>query len=116
MRRGFTSITRIVTLLFILATAAIMGAQANTDTSVGVSANQQGNAVYFTVYNQTGGTVCVWPYVQEQTNVNGSVVPMTELGAGASGVSIGAYAQADPSQAWSVRVGSKWRAGDCASQ
>jgi len=108
--KGFT---RIVTLLFILATSAIMGAQAD---AVGVSANQQGNAVYFTVYNNTSGTVCMWPYVQEQTNVNGSIVPMIELGAGASNVSIGAYAQADSDYAWSIRVGSKWREGDCASQ
>lgn len=115
MKRSISSgFTRIVTLLVIMAAAAMMSAQASTD--VGVSSNQQGNTVYFTVYNQTGGTVCLWPYVQEQTNVYGSVVPMIELGAGASNVSIGAYSQADGNNAWSIRVGSKWREGDCASQ
>jgi len=84
------------------------------DDSVGVQSNQQGNSVSFSVYNNTGGTVCIFPYVQEATNVYGSVVPMIQLGAGESGVNIGAYAQSNSSYAWSVRVGAKWRHGTCA--
>lgn len=93
---------------------APLSAQDNVDARVSVQSNQQGNIVYFSVYNTTGGTVCVFPYVIEANNVNGSVVPMIQLEAGDAGVNIGAYAQANSDYAWSVRVGAKWRAGTCA--
>ncbi len=93
---------------------APLSAQDNVDARVGVQSNQQGNIVYFSVYNSTGGPVCVAPYVMESNNVNGSVVPLIQLEAGERGVNIGAYAQADANYAWSVRVGAKWRIGTCA--
>jgi hypothetical protein len=80
----------------------------------GVQANQVGNVVHFSVYNNSSSTVCMFPYVQEQTNVYGSVVPMIQVGPGESNVNIGAYGQANSEQAWSVRVGSKYQVGTCA--
>ena len=87
---------------------------AQNDPPVGVQSNQQGSTVYFSVYNDSASTVCVFPYVAQQNNVNGSVVPMIQLGPGEQHVNIGAYAQADPQQAWSVQVAAKYRAGTCA--
>jgi len=80
----------------------------------GVQSNQVGNVVHFSVYNNSGSTICMFPYVQEQTNVYGSVVSMIQLEPGESGVNIGAFAQANPTYAWSIRVGSKYQTGTCA--
>ena len=101
------------TLLIVVLLAVVSAAQ---DTPVGIGARQTGNTVYFSVYNNTPRTVCIFPYVQEQTNVTGSVVGMIEVGPNESGVNIGAYGQADPAQAWSINVGAKYRDGMCASQ
>lgn len=86
------------------------------DPPVGVQSHQNGNAVSFTVYNDTSSTVCVFPQVvQAQTyNVYGSVVPMIQLNAGEQNVNIGAYAQSDPHQDWSVYVAARYRTGTCA--
>jgi hypothetical protein len=81
---------------------------------VGVTSNQVGNSVNFFVYNNSGSIVCLFPYVQEQTNVYGAVVPMIQLSPGESNVNIGAYSQANPAYGWSVRVGSKYQTGTCA--
>jgi len=81
---------------------------------VGVSSNQNGNIVYFSVYNNTDTTVCLFPYIQERTNVTGSVVSMIQLGPNESGVNIGAFAQSNPNDAWSIQVGSKFHTGGCA--
>jgi len=104
---------RILALLALTFALAVSPLSAQQDT-VGVQSNQQGNSVSFSVYNSTGGTVCVFPYVIEATNVYGSVVPMIQLGAGESGVNIGAYAQSNSNYDWSVQVGAKWRPGTCA--
>ena len=82
--------------------------------SVGVQSHQNGNSVSFTVYNDSSNTVCVFPLVSEATNVYGSVVQMIQVEAGERSVNIGAYAQADPNQAWSVYVTAQYRTGTCA--
>ncbi len=82
--------------------------------TAGVSSNQQGNIVYFSVYNTTESTVCMFPYVISQNNVNGQVVPMIQIGPGETGVNIGAYGQANTDYAWSIQVGAKYRTGTCA--
>ena len=82
--------------------------------NVTVDSNQQGNSVSFSVTNTTGGTVCVFPYVVESSNVYGSVVSMIQLEAGDSNVYIGAYAQFNSAYAWYVQVSAKWRKGTCA--
>ena len=87
--------------------------------SVAVTAHQVSDSqVYFTVSNNSGKTVCVFPYVDNsQTyNVNGSVVPMVELGPNEGGINIGAFAQANPNAAWSVDVEAKYGDGNCPSQ
>ena len=86
------------------------------DPPVGVQSHQNGNSVSFTVYNDSSSTVCVFPHVSqaETKNVYGSVVPMIQLSAGEQNVNIGAYAQADPSQDWSVYVTAQYRTGTCA--
>ena len=106
-------ILAVLALTFALALSPL-SAQDNVDARVGVQSNQQGNSVAFSVFNNTDGTVCIFPYVQESTNVYGSVVPMIQLEAGESGVNIGAYAQSNSNYAWFVRVGAKWRLGTCA--
>jgi hypothetical protein len=102
-----------VTMLLMLA-LAVAPVAFSQDAPVGVQSNQQGSTVYFSVYNDSASTVCVFPYVAQQSNVYGSVVPMIQLGPGEQHVNIGAYAQADPQQAWSVQVAAKYRAGTCA--
>jgi hypothetical protein len=108
---GFMKIRQSLFIALVVLTFAL-GLVAD-DAPVGITANQQGNVVYFSAYNNTGSTVCVFPNVVERTNVNGSVVPMTEVPAGATN-SIGAFAQADPNQAWSVDVSAKYHSGGCA--
>src|ERR1700675_1350308 len=105
----FPYIQDMKTLATIVLTLALFAGVARTqaaDDRVGVRSNQQGNTVYFTVYNQTDETVCLWPYVQESTNVYGQVVPMTQLNPGDNNVSIGAFSQSNSQLAWSIRVGS----------
>jgi hypothetical protein len=80
----------------------------------GVQSNQQGNIVYFSVYNDSGSTVCMFPYIISQQNVYGSVVSMIQVGPGENGVNIGAFSQANTDYAWSIQVGAKYHTGTCA--
>jgi hypothetical protein len=102
-----------LTLALLVSPVSTVFAQ-NPDYRAGVRSAQSGNSVYFTAFNQTAETVCIWPTVAEATNVNGAVVPMIQLGAGESNVNIGAFAQANSQDAWSVRVTAQWRIGTCA--
>jgi hypothetical protein len=106
-------VSAIVILMLMLLVGAV---SAQDQPPVGVSARQSGNVVYFSVYNNDNTTVCIFPYVQERTNVNGSVVGMIELQAGESNVNIGAFSQSNPQLDWSIQVGSKYREGQCADQ
>jgi len=92
---------------------AMSFALAAQDTNVGVQSHQSGNAVSFSAFNSTGGTVCVFPYVSSSYNVYGQVVDMIQLESGEN-VNIGAFAQQNPNDSWSVVVSAKWRAGTCA--
>jgi hypothetical protein len=94
--------------------ALLVSATAQDTDNVGVRSNQHGSSVSFSVFNDTGATVCVFPVVEEANNVYGSVVPMIQLEAGEQNVNIGSYAQSNSNYAWSVRVGAKWRKGTCA--
>ena len=84
------------------------------DPAVGVQSHQNGNSVSFTVYNDSDSTVCVFPHVSEAINVYGSVVQMIQVKAGEQSVNIGAYAQANQNQDWSVYVTAQYRTGTCA--
>lgn len=100
-------------LTFALVLAPYIFAQDNGGNVV-VESNQQGSTVYFSLDNNTGGTVCAFPYVSSSENVYGSVVPMIQLNAGESNVNIGAYAQSNPNADWYIYIGAKYRSGTCA--
>jgi hypothetical protein len=106
-------------LKLLLATLLLLFAFAPTSITaqvvpVGVRANQQGNIVYFSVYNNTDSVVCVFPRASEAKNVNGSVVASIQVDAGESGVNIGAYAQANPNEDWSINVTATYKRATCA--
>jgi hypothetical protein len=108
--------TFIAVILVSLALSFAPRAFTQQQSNVGVQSTQSqaGNAATFTVYNNTNGTVCLFPYVESSDNVYGSVVPMIQLQSGETGIGIGSYHQADPNYAWSIEIGSKWREGSCA--
>lgn len=68
---------------------------------------------HFYVSTTAPDGACVAPFVASSSNVNGSVVPLIQLSANESGVSIGEFISANESQPWSVNVQAKWRNGGC---
>jgi hypothetical protein len=72
--------------------------------------------IRYYVSSSVSGDSCVFPYVVQEQNVNGSVGSPFQLQPNEQNVFIGEFDQADSGQAWSVNVSAKWRAGECADQ
>src|SRR6185436_8277510 len=107
-------VLRLLSFVAIACLAATSAARADGDVTVyfeyltdNEGYNYGANWYVSTTSNQQ---VCVYPYVTEATNVNGSVVagPVL-LQPHESRVSIGQYIAADQSQPWSSNVTGKWK-------
>ena len=73
-----------------------------------------GHGIVFYADNYENKPVCVFPYIESQSNVYGSLGGrMFQLSAGETNVNIGSFNQADSTQDWAVNIATKYGEGSC---